>query len=83
MYIGFHVFLPDFSEIFIFLYGFSKNTLIRFRENPCCGSRDVPCGRTEMTKLAVDVRNFVNAPKTEIHRYSPCLVPTQHSIVEE
>ena len=30
MYVCFHVFLLDFSEIFIFLYRFSKNTLSDF-----------------------------------------------------
>ena len=82
MYIGFHVFLLDFCENFIFIYGFSKNSLIIFHENPCSGSRDVPCGRAEMTKLAVAVRNFVNAPKTEIHSHTNSLVPTQHSVLE-
>ena len=49
MYIGFHVQYPLFSSDFI--------------ENPSSGSRLVPCGRTDMTKLIVTFRTFANAPK--------------------
>jgi hypothetical protein len=38
---------------------------IKFHENPSVGSRVVPCGRTDMTKLIVAFRNFANAPKDE------------------
>jgi len=31
---------------------------IKFNENPSSGSRVVPCGRTDMTKLIVDFLNF-------------------------
>jgi len=44
---------------------FEKYSNVKFRENPCCGSRVVPCGRTGMTKLIVAFRNFANAPNIE------------------
>jgi len=37
---------------------------IKFHENPSIGSRDVPCGQIDMTKLKVAIRNFAVAPKT-------------------
>ena len=37
----------------------------KFLENPPSGSRVVPCGRTDMMKLAVAFRNFENAPKND------------------
>jgi len=47
-----------------FLDIFSKNTHIKFHENPCVGSRVVPCGQLDihMTKHIVTFYNFVNAP---------------------
>jgi hypothetical protein len=35
---------------------------VKLHENPSAGNR-VPCGRTDMTKLLVDFRNFMIAPK--------------------
>ena len=65
-----------------FLDRFSKNTHIKFNENPFGGSRVIPRGRTngrtdgrtdertdgraDMTKLIVAFRNFANAPKNDI-----------------
>jgi hypothetical protein len=49
---------------------FEKSSNIKFHENQSSGSRVVPCGRTDMTKLLVASRNFVKAPKngsTMIH----------------
>ena len=40
-----------------------KSSNIKFHQNPSSGSRVVPCGRTDMTKLRVAFRNFSNAPK--------------------
>jgi len=40
---------------------FEKYRNTKLHENPCIGSRVVPCGRTDMTKLLVAFRNF--APK--------------------
>jgi len=49
---------------------FEKYPNIKFHENPCSGSRTVPCGRTDgqtdMTKLIVAFRNFANAPKNDL-----------------
>jgi hypothetical protein len=42
---------------------FEKHSNIKFHENPSGVSRVVPCGRTDMTKLIVAFRDFVNAPK--------------------
>ena len=42
---------------------FEKSSNIKFHENPLSGSRAVPCGRTDMTKLMVAFRNFANAPE--------------------
>jgi hypothetical protein len=39
-----------------------KYSNIKFHENPFGGSRVVPCGRTDMTKLIVAFRNFANGP---------------------
>jgi hypothetical protein len=40
-----------------------KRPNIKFRQNPSSGSRVLPCGQTDMTKLIVAFRNFVNAAK--------------------
>jgi hypothetical protein len=49
------------------LNGFSKNTRIKFHENPSSGSLVVSCGwkdrQTDVIKLIVVICNFVNAPK--------------------
>jgi hypothetical protein len=42
---------------------FEKYSDIKFHENPFSGSRVVPCGLTDMTKLTVAFRNFANAPE--------------------
>jgi hypothetical protein len=42
---------------------FDKSTNIKFHKNPSNGSRVVPCGRADTTKLLVAFRNFANAPK--------------------
>jgi hypothetical protein len=44
---------------------FEMSSNIKFCENPSGGSRGVPCGRTDMTKLIVAFRNFANAFKNE------------------
>ena len=61
-------FCARFSWNSNFLDGFSrKNTAIsKFHENPSNGSRFVPHGRTDLTKLTDVFRNFANAPKTAI-----------------
>jgi hypothetical protein len=53
---------------------FEKYSNIKFHENPCSGSRVVPCGRTEgwtdMTKLIVTFRIFANSPKNRQRTHS-------------
>ena len=44
---------------------FEKTSNIKFNQNPSNGSRAVPCGRTDMTKLIIGFRNYANAPKKE------------------
>ena len=41
---------------------FDKYSNTIFHENPSCGSRAVPCGRTGMAKLPVAFPNFTNPP---------------------
>jgi len=41
---------------------------MRLNESPSIGSRVVPCGRTDKTKLIVAFRNFANAPKNRLTR---------------
>ena len=40
-----------------------KYSYIELYANPCIGSRDIPCGWTDMTQLIVAFRNFRRAPK--------------------
>jgi hypothetical protein len=42
---------------------FAKVSDIKFHQNPSIGSRDVPCGQTDMTKLIVAwfIRNFAKS----------------------
>ena len=71
MYIGrhtkYHLLLSDFKETLIF--STHAQNIIKFHENPSSESSIVPCGhtdeRTDMTKLIVAFRNFVNAPKNQ------------------
>jgi hypothetical protein len=59
-------------KIKLFRQIFEKSSNIKFRENPSCGSRVVPCGQrdrrtngqTDMTEVVVAFRNFANAPNT-------------------
>ena len=39
---------------------FEKCSTIKFHENPSIESRVVPCGRTDMTKVIVALRDFAN-----------------------
>jgi hypothetical protein len=41
---------------------FEKYSNIKLLENPCSGSRVVPCGRTDITKPIVAFLSFANAP---------------------
>jgi len=42
---------------------FEKYSNVKFNENPSSGSRVVPCGRTDETKLIVAFCNFAYALK--------------------
>jgi hypothetical protein len=67
MCIGLHIkcpsFLTDFNETYIISTDFRKIANINFHENLSSGSRTVPCGRMDMTKLTVAVRKFAKEPK--------------------
>jgi hypothetical protein len=74
IHIGLHVecplFLLDFNETWIF----EKYSNIKFHENPSGGSRVVPCGRTDTTKLTGAIRNFASArKKCKLFRSSSCM----------
>jgi hypothetical protein len=43
---------------------FEKFSNIKFHKNLSSGSRGIPCGRTDTTKLTVTIRNFANALKS-------------------
>jgi len=45
---------------------FEKRSNNRFHENLSSGSRPVPCGRTDMSKLTVAILNFTKALKTAV-----------------
>jgi hypothetical protein len=45
---------------------FEKVSNIKFNQNPFSGSRVVPCGQMDMTKLIVAFRNFANAPRKSL-----------------
>ena len=42
---------------------FEKVLNIKFHQNPSIGSRVVPCGQTDTTKIVVVFRNFAKAPE--------------------
>ena len=74
MYIGLHVKCPlcfsDFNrELEFSRQIFDKYGNIKLYENPSSKSRDVPCGRTDKTKLIVTFRNFANAPQNILNIY--------------
>ena len=48
---------------------FEKYSNIKFHENPSSGSRVIPSGRTDMTKLTVAFCNFANAPENSTSFY--------------
>jgi hypothetical protein len=56
------LFLADINKTWIFSTDFRKYPNIRLHKNPPSGSRVVPHGRTEITKLIVAFRNSANAP---------------------
>ena len=44
---------------------FEKYSNIKSRQYPSNGSRVVPCGRTDVTRLRVAFRNFADAAKNQ------------------
>jgi hypothetical protein len=48
---------------------FDKRSNIKFHQNPFSGNRVVTCRRTDMTKLIVAFRIFVNTPKNARPNY--------------
>jgi hypothetical protein len=72
MCIGLHVeypvFLSDANEIWIFSTYFKKILISNFMNIHPMGAEFLPCGRTDMTKLIVPFRNFVNALKNCLKR---------------
>ena len=65
------LFFSDSNRTLIFAAGFRKILQIKFHESPSIGSRVVPCGQTDMTKLIVAFLNFANTPKS-YHSVIPC-----------
>jgi hypothetical protein len=62
-HVNYPLFLSDFNETWIFWTNFRKVLKYQISCNPSIGSRVVPYGRTDMTKLIIAVRNFSNASK--------------------
>ena len=58
-----------FTELRFVLRGFKEYSDTKSHENPSIGSRFVPCGQADMTKLIVAFSNFANPPKT-VSQYS-------------
>jgi len=49
---------------------FEKYPNLKFHENPSKGSRVVPCGQTDMTKLIVVFRSFATSRKNGRGKFS-------------
>jgi hypothetical protein len=60
---------------------FEEHSNIKFRENPSNGSRVVPYGRRDMTKLIVAFRNFTNSPKKAVGGRGG-LYSTAHNVLD-
>ena len=58
--------IPVINKLEMFRQIFEKLSCIKFNENPSSESRDVACGRTDMTKLIVAFRHFENVPKSSV-----------------
>ena len=67
MYIGLHVKYRYCRQILMKLEVSrqisEKYSNTKFHQNSCSGSRDVPCGQTDMTKLIVAFHTSANAPE--------------------
>jgi hypothetical protein len=60
IHVKYPLFLSNFNKTRISSTGFRKILKYDFHENQSGGSRVVPCGRTEMTKLVATYRNFAD-----------------------
>jgi hypothetical protein len=60
-----------------------KSSNIKFHDNPCSGSRVVPCRRTDMTRLIVAFRNFVIAPKKNCIFFEDVMTQNLQSVRHE
>ena len=58
---------------------FVKCSNNKFHENLSSGSRAVPCGQTDMTKLIVAFRNFLNASKKATVSTTQCKPTDPHN----
>ena len=67
IHVKYPLFLSDFNETLISSTDIrkKKSSDVNFHQNPSSGSRVVPCGQTDMTKLTVAFRSFANAPKNQ------------------
>ena len=54
---------------------FEKYSNIIYHEDPSAGSRFIPCGRTDTTKLVVAVRSFTSASLKRFNLLNPELNP--------
>jgi hypothetical protein len=59
--------LQNFNQISIFKRIFEQSSNTKFHENPFIGSRIIPCGQTDESKLIDPIRNVANVPKNEKH----------------
>ena len=59
--------LSDFNKAWIFFTD-CRHSNTKFHENSSRGSRVVPCGQRDMTKLTVAFSNFANAPKSKVYK---------------
>ena len=85
MYIGVHakcsLFLADFNETGILSTEFRKILNIKFHENTFNGSRVVTYGQTDMTKVTVAFRNFVQAITSQCGAHCSTYVPNFFSFI--
>ena len=63
LHVKYPFFLSDLMNFEFSQQIFENISNIKFHQNPSNGSRVVPCGQTDMTKLTVAFRNVANAPK--------------------
>jgi len=68
LHVNYPLFLSDFNKTWISTRQiFEKTPQYEISWNPSRGSRVVPCGQTDMTKLIIAFRNFTNAPWNVLH----------------